>query len=205
MIDLMLAEGLKELGSKSALGELAKNTPLESLSTLNEPIDNVYGLYAKEASAEGLTAKEKNDIGKETGWPDSILDNIRTSDEAEVYKKANLEVEKVGDKDCLVKTDIDYEKKDEFGRTNLERMKQGLAPLDENGNSYELHHIGQKTDSPLAELTREEHRGTDNDMVLHDKTQDSAIDRYAFREERQKYWQERAKNVETKQNQNGNN
>ena len=54
----------------------------------------------------------------------------------------------------MVKNDIDLTKEDDFGRTNLERMKQGLAPLDKDGNPIELHHVGQKMDSPLAELTR---------------------------------------------------
>lgn len=39
MINPIISEGLQEIGSKSALGELAQKTPLESLSTLNEPID----------------------------------------------------------------------------------------------------------------------------------------------------------------------
>ena len=41
MINPIISEGLQEIGSKSALGELAQKTPLESLSTLNEPIDKL--------------------------------------------------------------------------------------------------------------------------------------------------------------------
>jgi hypothetical protein len=32
-------------------------------------------------------------------------------------------------------------------------MEQGLAPIAQNGETIQLHHIGQKPDSPLAELT----------------------------------------------------
>ncbi len=39
MINPMISEGLKEMGTKSALGEVAQKTPLESLSNLNESID----------------------------------------------------------------------------------------------------------------------------------------------------------------------
>jgi hypothetical protein len=86
---------------------------------------------------------------------------------------------------CLIRTDIDWEQKDELGRTNKERAEQGLAPLNKNGKSIELHHIGQDPDSPLAELTQEEHRGTGNDSVLHDKNQDTKIDRNEFQKEKQ--------------------
>lgn len=33
-------------------------------------------------------------------------------------------------------------------------MEKGLSPLDKDGQPYELHHIGQKMDAPLAELTK---------------------------------------------------
>ncbi len=36
--------------------------------------------------------------------------------------------------------------------------KWGLAPIDKDRMSYELHHVGQKADSPLAILSKNEHR-----------------------------------------------
>ena len=51
--------------------------------------------------------------------------------------------------------------------TNLERMKRGFPAIDpKTGKAYELHHIGQKVDSPLAILTKKEH--TENYKILHD-------------------------------------
>ena len=82
-----------------------------------------------------------------------------------------------------------------MGRTNEERANQGLAPIN-GGEVIELHHIGQHTDSPLAELTREEHRGKGNDAILHDKTKESEIDRQAFAREKNNHWMERAKESE---------
>ena len=49
-----------------------------------------------------------------------------------------------------------------------ERMKNGLSPLTKKGDTVELHHIGQKQDSPLAELATQEHRGKGNYAILHD-------------------------------------
>ena len=78
-------------------------------------------------------------------------------EEYQVFKDANLKSAMVGNKSALVKTDIDLMKVDSRGRTNLERMRQGLAPQDSNGISYELHHVGQKKDGTLAILSQSEH------------------------------------------------
>ncbi|WED76057.1 VENN motif pre-toxin domain-containing protein [Aeromonas allosaccharophila] len=49
---------------------------------------------------------------------------------------------------------------DARGRTNIQRMEKGLAPLDSNGDSINLHHMLQRQDGPLAEVTQSFH--TDN-------------------------------------------
>ena len=149
-------------------------------------------IAAKDVSREGLSKTTKLELKKDTNWSNSIIDNIRSSDEADIYKKANLECKNINGKDCLVRQDIDITRKDEFGRTNLERMQKGLAPLDKNGCPIDLHHIGQKSDSPLAELTIEEHRYGNNDLTLHDKTKESEIDRSKFRIEKENHWKSRA-------------
>lgn len=149
-------------------------------------------IAAKDVSREGLSKTTKLELKKDTNWSNSIIDNIRSSDEADIYKKANLECKNINGKDCLVRQDIDITRKDEFGRTNLERMQKGLAPLDKNGCPIDLHHIGQKSDSPLAELTIEEHRLGNNDLTLHDKTKETQIDRSKFRIEKENHWKSRA-------------
>lgn len=92
--------------------------------------------------------------------------------------------------------DIDWNQKDAMGRTNKERAEQGLSPINKDGKIIELHHIGQHADSPLAELTQEEHRGKGNDSILHDKTKESEIDRQAFGNERSSHWESRANESE---------
>lgn len=92
----------------------------------------------------------------------------------------------------MIRDDIDMDQKDELGRTNKERMANGLSPITKTGETVELHHIGQKADSPLAELTTQEHRGKGNDTILHDKQKPSEIDREAFKTEREEHWESRA-------------
>ena len=190
-------DGLKQITEAVALNYLASQIPLDSLQCLNEPID-LYSINAKEAPSDGL-GKAKSEVKDATGWPDSILDNVRSEDEVQIYKDANLAVESVDGKDCLIRTDIDYDQVVD-GETNLERMMRGKAPVTQDGQVIELHHIGQKPDSPFAELTAQEHRGPGNDMILHDKTIESSIDRYGFRNERETYWRNRAAIIENAKN-----
>jgi hypothetical protein len=182
------AEFLKEASSagkdfaKSLKGDLSVGKDfMESLKEDNE---------GKEQS-HPLTDADREKIKQETGWSDEIVDAIKTKEECEVYKNANLTEQEINGRPCLVKTNIDMEQKDDFGRTNRERMEQGLSPIAKNGERVELHHIGQKPDSPLAELTTTEHRGKDNDTILHDKTQNSQIDRDEFQKEKEAHWETR--------------
>ncbi len=67
-------------------------------------------------------------------------------------------------------------------------MKQGLSALDSNGVAYEWHHIGQRADSTLALLTKEEHRLGDNYKIWHIIGEESQIDRAAFDKTRSELW-----------------
>ena len=61
---------------------------------------------------------------------------------------------------------------------------------------YELHHIGQNPDSPLAELTHEQHHKNGNFKKLHtfDYTKVHG-DGNNWDDERASYWMERAKTM----------
>ena len=146
-----------------------------------------------------LSEQSKAEL-KEKGYPDTVIENIGSEEEKNIYENADLTPKEVNGRYVLVKSDIDLNLEDDFGRTNLDRMKQGLAPLDRNGNPIELHHVGQKMDSPLAELTRDEHRGKGNDTVLHNKQKESEINREDFAKERAEYWKARGEQLESQTN-----
>lgn len=82
------------------------------------------------------------------------------------------------------------------GKTNLERMKEGFNPIGVDGKIVELHHLKQKDNGIIVELTRTEHR--ENSKVLHryKGKGESEIDRKKFEEWKREYWKERAKEFE---------
>jgi len=122
---------------------------------------------------------------------------IKTFDEIKVYLDSGLEESVVNGKPVLKDTSINPDLVDSNGRTNLERMKTGLAPLDEKGEPYNLHHVGQKSNSPLAELKNGTHK--ENDSVLHDPSiKDSNINRTEFARERAEHWKARSEEIEAK-------
>ena len=168
--------------------EKVNNMPLQQLEYIN---DKIVEDKANEVK-KGLTDEEKTKIKEETGWSNEIVDAIGSMDECEIYKKAGLQEAEIDGKKCLIKSDIYWDQKDEFDRTNKERMENGQPPITKNAETVELHHIGQKSDSPLAELAAKEHRGGGNDTILHDKQKESEIDRNEFKKERESHWQSRA-------------
>lgn len=147
-----------------------------------------------ESEVRGLTDVEKNKIKEETGWSDEIIDNIASMEEYEIYKNAGLKEVEIGGKPALIRDDIDWDQTDEKGKTNAERIKEGKPPLDKDGNAIELHHIGQHADSPLAELTWDEHRGVGNDGILHNKTKPTEVhgEGNTWTADRSHYWKDRA-------------
>ncbi len=166
---------------------LASKVPDKPMSEYDKPID-------MSTPEKHLTPEERDKIKAETGWSDEIIDAIGSMEEYEIYKNAGLVEAEINGKPCLIRTDIDMEQTDIKGRTNKERMGEGLAPLDKNGRPIELHHIGQKADSPLAELTMEEHHCSGNDTILHDKNKETEVhgDGNNWQEERENHWENRA-------------
>ena len=189
---------LQKMVAQEADTETVMNSSLESVIEANKEKLEAQENKVRESneSKEGLTAEEKKEIQEETGWSSEILEQIGSRKEAEIYMKAGLKEVEINGKKCLIKEDIDLDQKDEDGLTNRERMERGRPPLTKDGEEIELHHIGQKPENPLAELTLKEHRGIGNDTILHDKTKETEINRIEFAKERREHWQGRIKDME---------
>ncbi len=157
--------------------------------------------YAKAMSALkgvpiNLTTQQAAAIQMETGYPAEVIAQFHSMEEYEVFKNAGLKAAMVNGETALIRKDIDLKLVDEYGRTNLERMKQGLAPLKKVGEEfekYELHHIGQEADATLAILTQTEH----DNAALHLFKTVSEIDRSAFDTVRKNFWKTMATMLES--------
>ena len=77
---------------------------------------------------------------------------------------------------------------------NKEQMKQGNAPTGTDGHPVELHHEGQKSNGPVKEMTRTEHRLGENFTKNHPNTgqKPSQIDRNQARQQKRKHWKDKA-------------
>ncbi|MBQ0052992.1 MAG: HNH/ENDO VII family nuclease [Bacteroidales bacterium] len=202
-----IADRFNELGIKDSnliKTILKDNFSHELAESFHLPDTDKFNKGEEISNCTELTIENRKLLQEETGWSDEIVNAIKTSEEADIYKAAGL-------KDVngnLERTDIDWDAKipqdridrmrslfgDEVAdkwsnKTNLDLIKEGKAPYGPDGERINLHHIGQKPDSPLAELTNTEHKS--NDGILHDKTKVSEIERPVFRKEREIYWQNR--------------
>ena len=169
-------------------------------ATENKAQNEVTGAESKETKSEGLTDEEKKKIKEETGWSDEIINNIKNMKQYEILKNAGLIEVEINGRKCLIKENIDLDYTDEDGVSNRERMARGLAPLDsKTGKPIELHHLGQKPDSPLVELTEEEHRtgeyedGKKNQSLWHDNTIETEVhgEGNNWDQERKAHWKAR--------------
>lgn len=189
----MPIDGLKEESTcKSGLKDITKEAIGQNPLDLNNAIDSTL-----EKKTEGLTEQKKQEIKDETGWSDKIVDAIRTEEEAQVYIDAGLVEGEVNGKPALLQPNIDGKACNESkwpDWSNKDLAEEGYPPRDKNGRPYELHHIGQNPDSPLAELTYEQHHCDGNFKILH-TFDESSIDRMQFNKERKEYWSERSKTL----------
>ena len=173
------------------MSSIEKEIETDEIETDDNKIEVDDGLDNQSVDNEKTEAER---IEENSEYSSEVNSYMRSEAELGIYQKAGLEEQEIGEKKALIRNDIDWDKVDEKGRTNSERIQRGLAPLDSDGDSIELHHVGQKVDSPLAELTFEEHRGKGNDTILHDKTiqSEAHAEGTNWDTERQDYWVSRA-------------
>lgn len=94
------------------------------------------------------------------------------------------------------RNDIDFDYRDATGRTNLQRMKNGDAPIGSDGRPVQLHHVLQKESGPMAEVREVTH--TEYHRTLHGLVDSGGSFRNNKDLERQyanfkkKYWRWRA-------------
>lgn len=141
----------------------------------------------KGATLNGLSMNEAAAIQKESALSLDFIKNFHSKEEYEVYKTAKLEANKVDGRNALIR-EIDLKSKitDQYGKTmtNAECIAQNRSPVDSNGIPYELHHIGQQENSPLAILTSAEH----DSPSLHFRDVSEVEHGNKWTKQRQQFW-----------------
>ena len=87
---------------------------------------------------------------------------------------------------------IDPNLVDSRGRTNLQRMEKGLAPIGPYGNPVNLHHMTQTNDSAIAEITQSFYQQNTKVIHINPNTIPSGINRSEFNIWKSNYWKSRA-------------
>lgn len=149
----------------------------------------------KGATLNGLTMNEAALIQKQSGFPLDVIKQFKNTEQYTICKNAGLTPKMVNGKTALVRS-INLNYIDDYGRTNLDRMRAGLAAIDPaTGKSYQLHHIGQKVDSTLAILTEAEHMKGGNNKIWHDVSKATEVHSAGnnWDEQREIFWKSLAK------------
>lgn len=79
--------------------------------------------------------------------------------------------------------------RDALGRSNCQRMSEGLSPIGIDGEPISLHHLQQENNGVIIEMLDSEHRY--NSKELHSYKTTSEIDRKDFNNWKNSYWKER--------------
>ena len=150
------------------------------------------GLY--KATLNGLTMNQAAEIQKRSKYPLEIIKEFENMKQYEICEEAHLKAVKLtidGKKRWALLRDFDANEE------NLKRMLNGLAPLDPQGNAYQLHHLAQKNDATLAMLTQTEHTGGGNNTIFHDLTKTTEVHGpgNTWDKQRKKFWQAVGKNI----------
>lgn len=85
---------------------------------------------------------------------------------------------------------------DKQGRTNIQRMEQGLAPIGIDGKSVNIHHIDQTNNGPVMEITATKHQKDYKKLHTNIGQSSSQINRSEFDNWRRGYWKWRSNNLD---------
>jgi len=156
-------------------------------------------------NSETHVSESRQAADTETGASEGRIELPIDPESAKIYEQADVELGKC-EKEALADQKYEVYKLKEIdpalecpdGRTNTERMAQGLAPYvvrDGKLIKVELHHHGQNGNGPLVELGSDAHK--EQDAALHPgngKGEGRGFDPL-WDQKRSEHWQLRAKEI----------
>ncbi|MCG1027020.1 hypothetical protein J5S49_01785 [Virgibacillus halodenitrificans] len=137
-------------------------------------------------STDKIVAKKEINKVDKVKHGEGVLDSYKYWNKTTQFKNV-----KVYQRDDIINPNM----KDVRGRTNLERMEKGLAPLGPDGKSINLHHTTQRNESSIAEVTQTFHKENSSVIHINPNTIPSGINRSEFNKWRSDYWKNRAKDL----------
>lgn len=111
-----------------------------------------------------------------------------TGADISVYRKIHFR----GTDFYIAEGTFELEQMDALGRTNLQRMKQGLAPVGTDGMYVNLHHMIQQEAGGIIEIPESAHKKGHKVLHINPSSVPSGINRKAFAVLRRNYWKWRA-------------
>jgi hypothetical protein len=171
-------DALDDKGVAYWLGNLAPSVAATVLS--GGAAAGVRGAAATERVAAGAKAADRladasrlGRVAERTFWRE-----IADFEGTRVYRRDDL---------------IDPNAVDKLGRSNVDRMSKGLAPLGPDGKPVNLHHMLQTDGSPIAELSQTFHKTNHRVIHINPSSIPSGIDRATFDAWRAQYWIDRSR------------
>ena len=167
---------------------------------MNETPDQIR---ERNGAGDSRTKKKRNSIRKgsysdiqrfirENHWfSDAVRPYIRTYEEAKYYKdNCYREVDWCGNSALILDIDLEYYSI-KHSATNRQLIISGHSPVVPNheDQTFDLHHIGQKTESPLAIIPSRIHNSTEMYSTFHSgNTTNEGLHSTAFDLQRKKFW-----------------
>ena len=161
-------KGAKQAGSKIAkraepiVKKAAEKTDVavDTAKELKNKAVKVLKGVGKKADAKAEKVVEKLKDSKVLGAkePKSV---------AGVMNKSKRTVEVNGKTVIIDSKTFDPKLVDKQGRTNIQRMEQGLAPIGTDGKSVNMHHIDQTNEGPVMEITATEHQKNYSNLHIY--------------------------------------
>jgi hypothetical protein len=165
---------------------------LISLIQRNRGIPERLYIEASTFGKDGIRALDKNGSEKFQAFLNSEIINRRRMTDFELGLIASGKKTTVLGNEFVKKNNLfNPTFLDATGKSNTDRMKMGLAPIGNDGNPINLHHMKQQKNGVLVEMSASEHRNHSN--ILHRYSRVSEIDREEFNLLKNAYWKMRAK------------
>lgn len=171
------ALGVPDFTNASVLGKADSN----ALTLLEKSLSYRLAVLGNSNVPEAIPPKTPNQISSNTDL---------TFNPKFWNKEVNFNGNRVFQRNDLIDTNkIDPK----TGLTNLELMKSGRAPKGPDGKPVNLHHLTQRHDGGIAEVTQTFHQKNSSTIHINPSSTPSGINRSQFNKWRADYWKERAK------------